>query len=108
MVRVLIDECLDRRLARFLSGHVVETVHSLRWTGTPDRILLERIEGRFDVFVTADQSLAHQQNLGRYTFSIVVLKPRLNRLKDLLELLPGLVATLENLPPRTVVEIAPE
>lgn len=107
VARVLIDECLDRRLARLLPGHAVETVYSLRWTGTPDRILLDRMEGRFDVLLTADQSLSNQQNLEQRPFSVIVLRPRRNRLPDVLELLPQLLAALDALPPGAVVELAP-
>ncbi|MCO5202191.1 MAG: DUF5615 family PIN-like protein [Chloroflexi bacterium] len=107
MARILIDECLDRRLARLLPGHAVETVYSLRWTGIPDRILLDRMESRFDVLLTADQSLPNQQNLDQRPFSVIVLRPRRNRLPDVLELLPQLVGALNNLQPGAVVEIAP-
>jgi hypothetical protein len=65
VARILIDECLDWPLAAFLSGHQVETVHSLRWSGISGSALLARMEGRFDVLVTADQSLPGQQNLHR-------------------------------------------
>ena len=107
MARVLIDECLDRRLARFLPGHAVETVYSLRWSGISDSTLLTRLEGRFDVLLTADHALPHQQNLQRSSFSVIVLKPTRNRLPEVLMLLPRLLLVLDNLRPGEVVEIEP-
>lgn len=74
MARVLLDECVDRRLAPLVEGHEVTTTHARRWLGLADRTLLDRCEGRIDVFVTVDTNLKHQQNLAQYSFAVVVLR----------------------------------
>jgi len=51
-VRLLLDECVDRRLARDIHGHDVSTVSELGWAGIRNGELLARSAGRFDVFVT--------------------------------------------------------
>jgi predicted nuclease of predicted toxin-antitoxin system len=108
VARVLIDECLDWRLARYLSGHSVETVRSLRWSGLADRTLLERIPGRFDVLLTADKALPSQQDLRQKPFCVVILRPARNRLADVLSLLPRILAALEDPQAGVVVEIGPD
>jgi hypothetical protein len=79
-VRVLLDEQLPRRLARELTGHDIRTVQQQGWAGLQNGELLRRAadEG-FDVFLTADQNLQFQQNLGRARMSVVVLVAQQDR-----------------------------
>lgn len=35
-MRVLLDECLPKRLKRYLAGHEVETVTQAGWAGSPN------------------------------------------------------------------------
>ena len=62
-MRILLDECLPRRLRRGLPGHEVRTVQELGWAGTKNGALLRRAmaEG-FEVFVTVDRNLEYQQH----------------------------------------------
>jgi hypothetical protein len=64
-VRVILDECLPRRLGLELSGHVVLTVPQAGLAGMANGELLARIQGSYDAFITIDQNLAVQQwNVG--------------------------------------------
>ena len=54
-MRVLLDECIDRRLARDLVGYEVCTVPQMGWAGTLDRDLLPLVESEFDVFIGRSQ-----------------------------------------------------
>jgi hypothetical protein len=56
-VRVLLDECVDRRLARHVTGHDVTTVPEAGWAGLKNGELLKRAQEQFDVFVTVDRNL---------------------------------------------------
>lgn len=93
-MRVLLDECVPRRLAARLTGHTVRTVGEVGWTGRKDGELLALASGGFDVFVTVDQSLVYQQNLAKAPLAVVVLVARSNRLYDLLPLIPALQAAI--------------
>lgn len=55
-MRLLLDECVDRRLARDIVGHEVSTVGDLGWAGVKNGALLARAAGQFDVFVTVDET----------------------------------------------------
>ena len=57
-MKVLLDECVDRRLARDIVGHDVRTARQMGWTMIKDRELLALATGRFDVFVTVDRNLS--------------------------------------------------
>ena len=60
-MKILLDECIDRRLARELKGHTVKTVPQMGWAGIKNGRLLAAAEKEFDVFVTVDRNLSFQQ-----------------------------------------------
>lgn len=93
-MKILIDECLDRRVARELAGHEARTAPQMGWASIQNGKLLALAEQEFDVFLTVDVSLPHQQNLPRFNIAVVVLRSRSNRLADLKSLIPALLAAL--------------
>lgn len=93
-MRVLLDECVDRRLAREIVGHEVTTVPDAGWAAIKNGEQLTLAESRFDVFVTVDRNLSFQQNLPRYGVAVVVLRASSNRLADLRRLVPRLLEVL--------------
>jgi hypothetical protein len=94
-VRVLLDECLPRRLKRELVGHDTRTTPEMGWAGKRNGELLRLAERDFDVFLTVDRQLQHQQNLSAFNISVVVLVARSNALADLR---PLMLMVLESLP----------
>jgi len=56
-VRVILDECVDRRLASELTGHDVSTVPEMGWVGIQNGELLALVEKQFDVFLTVERNL---------------------------------------------------
>ncbi|MCX8086849.1 MAG: DUF5615 family PIN-like protein [Rhodocyclaceae bacterium] len=105
-MRILLDECLPRRLAGALEGHEVVTVVEAGWSGLKNGQLLTYAAMRFDVFVTADQNLQYQQNLAALPLPVVVLKASDNRYATLLPLMPKLLAVLDSLQPRTLTVVS--
>jgi hypothetical protein len=61
-MRILLDECLPRDLARQLPGHKVKTVPQSGWASVSNGKLLRLIadSGKFDVFLTVDKNLPQQ------------------------------------------------
>ena len=72
-MRILLDECIDRRFAKELEGHEVMTVPQVGWAGIKNGELLTRAQSKFDAFVTVDRNLAFQQNIPQFTIAVVVL-----------------------------------
>jgi hypothetical protein len=104
---LLLDECLDRRLARDIVGHDVSTVQQMGWAGIQNGELLQRAAAAaFDVFITGDRNLSFQQNLAELPLAVVVLKAPSNRLPDLKPLVPKLLAALAELRGKSVVWVA--
>ena len=52
-MRILIDECLNWRLSRALTGHYAVSVQKMGWAGLKNSVLLIEAEKQFDVFITA-------------------------------------------------------
>jgi hypothetical protein len=74
MRRILLDEGVSVGLRRYLSGFSVEVVAEIGWAGRTNGDLLEAAErAGFDVMVTADQNIRHQQNLTGRKLALVVL-----------------------------------
>jgi predicted nuclease of predicted toxin-antitoxin system len=91
-VKVLLDECVDQRLAREITGHEVVTVPDAGWASAKNGELLALAQKNFDAFVTVDRNIAFQQRLLQFSIVVVILRARTNRLSDLraklLEILP--------------------
>jgi predicted nuclease of predicted toxin-antitoxin system len=104
-MRILLDESLPRRLSRELAGHSVRTVSEVGWSSVENGELLRRAAGQFDVFVTADQNLQFQQNLGALPLTVITLVARTNKLEELRPLVPELLKRLATLQGRTFVRI---
>ena len=72
-MRVLLDECLPRKLGKLLVGHDVSTVQRLGWSSDTNGTLLQRASAGFDVLLTIDASIPFQQNLGDCSIGLIVL-----------------------------------
>jgi predicted nuclease of predicted toxin-antitoxin system len=103
-MRILLDECLPKKLKRELTGHDVATVGEAGWTSITNGELLRLASDRFDVFLTVDRKLPHQQNLSHYPIKVIVLLAP-NRYMDLLPLMPRTILALAEAQPGTVVYV---
>jgi hypothetical protein len=96
-MKVLLDECVPRKLRRELPGHEVLTVTERGWSGIKNGKLLTLAEAEFEVFLTVDQNLKYQQNLKAFHIGIILLMARNNRLKTLLPMMLEAREVLENI-----------
>jgi predicted nuclease of predicted toxin-antitoxin system len=101
-VRVLLDECLDWRLARHISGHYVKSIRQMNWIGVENGELIAFAARSFDVLVTVDQNIPFQQNLATYPIAIVIVRARTNQLVDLKPLVPTLLLAIERAKPGAI------
>ena len=105
-MRVLIDECLDWRLARGLPGHQVSSVSRAGWAGIKNGRLLALAEDQFDVFITGDRNLSFQQPSVGLRIAVVILAAPSTRLADTLPLMSKLLLLLSTLVPGTATIIS--
>lgn len=73
-MKVLFDQGTPVPLRRSLSGHTVDTAFELGWATLRNGDLLDRAEAEgYDLLITTDQQLRHQQNLFGRRLAILVL-----------------------------------
>ena len=110
MIRVLIDECLPRQLKRWLSETdrdlEIRTLKDAGWEGLKNGVLLKAANGKFDVLVTADKNMHHQQNFVGLDISVLVFPT--NRAKTVEIGVNALTQSLKNIKPgqKTVMDMA--
>lgn len=104
-MKILLDECIDRRFAKLISGHFVKTVPQMGWATIKNGELLALAEKEFDVFVTVDRNLSFQQNLPTFSIAVIVLHTQSNRLKDLQPLTFEIMGKLTRLKPGELIFI---
>lgn len=95
-MRVLLDECVDSRLAASLGTFEVRTVADQGWVGITNGQLLSRAAAEFDVFVTVDRNLPFQQHLPKFDIAVILLRAKTNRIVDLVALVAELISVMPN------------
>ncbi len=100
-MRILLDECLPKGMAKLLADHVVATVPQMGWAGVKNGELLRLISksGKFDIFVTVDKKLPSQNQSTTHPFAIVVLRAKSNRLDDVLKFAPEILQKISSFMP---------
>jgi len=106
-MRILIDECLDWRLCRSISGHDCASVQMMGWGGLANGALLKRAEQEFEVFLTGDLNLTCQQEIRQFSIAIIVLHSSSTQLRDTQPLMPKMLTLLPTLQGGEVIDIYP-
>ena len=103
-MRILLDECLPKDLARQLPGHNVKTVPQAGWASISNGKLLRLIaeSGRFDVFLTMDKRLPQQNQTRTFPFAIVVLRAKSNRMIHVFPFAPEILRRVAEFQPSQV------
>ena len=105
-MKVLLDECVPRKLKREIANHEVVTVTEQGWSGIQNGELLNLAATKFDVFLTVDQNLSFQQNIKNFNIAIILMVARNNRLKTLLPLMPAVRAAIDEVKAGEIVRIS--
>ena len=105
-MRVLIDECLNWRLARGLPGHFCTSVQRIGWSGIKNGALLAKMkQARFDVLITGDRNLQFQQHVPASEIAVVVLRGGSTQLAETLPLMPLVLEKMSEFVPGTITYI---
>lgn len=94
-MKILLDECVTKHLKPHLTGHQVSTVRELGWSGVKNGKLLSLcVEHNFDILLTIDKNLQHQQNLDKYPIIIVIINSITSKVEELIDFLPAFESQL--------------
>jgi hypothetical protein len=97
-VKLLLDECVTRFLKRDFVEHEVSTVEDAGLKGLENGDLL-KAAGIFDVLVTVDRNIPHQQNLSGLQIGILILSAKRNSYARLKPLVPAALKALQTIKP---------
>ena len=87
--RLLLDECLPRRLRRELADYDVRTAQEFGWAETKNGALLSReVDAGFSGILTKDRSLEYQQRVPTVPLAILLMRAPSNDIDDLCPLMP--------------------
>jgi len=103
--RVLFDEDVPRKLRHELPGCVVRTVQEEGWGGVKNGQLLSRAQTTFDVFLSGDGNLRHQQNPKRFEIGIVAIESVSLRLRDIMRAIVQIRAAVERVAPGELIVV---
>jgi len=97
-MKLLLDESIPRRLARYFPDTFeIHTVVEMGWAGTKNGVLLElAAKHNFHALITADQGIAHQQNLESLPLTVIVMIAHRTRVQELQALVSSVVDVLRN------------
>ena len=99
-MRILLDESVPEKLGKLLVGHTCSTVQRQGWASIKNGKLLALARDQFDLLLSADKGMEHQQNQDTLPVAILVVRARSNRIEDLARAVPAILAALDEIPPR--------
>jgi predicted nuclease of predicted toxin-antitoxin system len=95
-MKILLDENITKKLSLNLPGHNVSNVEEEGWRSIKNGELLRlMVASEFEVLITRDTSLCSQQNIGKYSIPIVVLRGNNLSQKDILQFSPLIIKLLK-------------
>ena len=102
----LLDHCVPRPLRRHFFGHEVHTTYERGWATWRNGDLISAAESEgFDVIVTTDLNIPHQQTLTGKKLPIVILIARSNSKHVLIPLVPQTLAAIAAIQPGQIVHV---
>ncbi len=102
-MKIIIDECVPSIVKRGLPARDIVSVQEMGWAGIKNGQLLRLVAADFDVFITSDKNLPHQQNLAALDLAIILLPS--NQVPAIQRLLPTIEDALSDIAGQDFVEI---
>ncbi len=96
-MKILLDECVTKRLKPHLSEFEVFTVSEMRWNGIKNgKLMALCIDSGFELLLTIDKNLMFQQNLDKYKLTIAVLNSFISKIEELVLFIPSFKSQVDN------------
>ena len=105
-MKLLLDECVTRHLKRDLTGHEVATAVEAGFGGLENGDLLRAASGKYEVLITVDRNLPHQQTIQHLQIAVIVIEAHGIKYSDVKPLIPKVLLALETIKAGDVVSIS--
>ncbi len=105
-MKLLLDECVPRRLKNDFEGYEVQTVGEIGLKGVLDgEILRVAAAQQFGALITVDRRLPFQQNLSQFNLALIILLASPYRYAQLKLLIPKVLIALSTIQSGEVLTI---
>jgi predicted nuclease of predicted toxin-antitoxin system len=105
-MKILLDECLPRRLKDRFASHDCQTVPEALLGGKKNGELIALAERQgFEIFLTMDKGLEYEQNLTGRQIAVIILRAKSNRLVDLVPLVEACHTQMRSIKPGQIAWI---
>jgi predicted nuclease of predicted toxin-antitoxin system len=105
-MRILLDECIPKKLRNSLATHECRSVHDEGWSGKKNGELLTPAKrSGIQVFITIDRGIEYQQNLKPRSIAVLLIRTKSNRLVDLLPQVPEILKVLGSVQPGQLTKV---
>ena len=105
-MKILLDECLPLDFRHSFPHH---DAHTTQWAGLKSKkngeLLLAAEAAGYDVLVTVDQGIPHQQYSASRKLSIIVVCSQTNQIEDLLPFVDAILNALKTITPGQIVAV---
>lgn len=107
-MKILLDNCVDRKLAGLIADHDVSHVLSFGWDNLANGKLLDAAENRgFEVLLTVDRNMRFQQSFAKRKIGLFVIESRRIDLDSLKRFVPLIAKRLaDGVSPGEVVVVS--
>ena len=107
-MKVLLDECLPRKLKTKIIGHDCVTVPEAGLAGMKNGELLSSAENMgFQMFITLDRGIQFQQRLRNRKLAILLLRPKSSRRAEIIPFVRDILAAISKAKPGDLVQVGP-
>ena len=104
-MKILLDEYVNWRVKRALTGHQVSTVQEQDWSTIKNGVLLNLADQQFDVLLTIDRNIPYQQNMQGRQIALVIMLVTSNRIESMLPVVPSVLELLPDVEPGQVYRV---
>jgi predicted nuclease of predicted toxin-antitoxin system len=105
-MKILLDECLPLDFRHSFPNH---EAHTAQWAGLKGKTngeLLRAAElAGYDVLLTLDHGIPHQQHIAGLKVAIVTIRSATSQIEDLLPLVDAILAALPSIRPGQIVPV---
>ena len=97
-MKILLDECVTKKIRTLLPEHKVYTIGQMGWAGLKNgKLLTKAVESKFDILLTIDKNISYQQNISKYLISLVVLNVDDSNIETLIDFIPNFNKQIKNI-----------
>lgn len=104
-MRVLFDHNFPRKLKKHFLPHEVVLTREAGWDDFDNGELLDAAQQTFDVLLTMDTNIYHQQKVAQFNIAVIVLRAYNNKYETLRLMMPDVLSQLATIEPGQVCYI---